>query len=307
MNIIDDAISTEATRKNVRLMIPVMIHWAKTGHNEHTYGDLAHAIGKSKFLGIGHALYFVQQVLDNLSTKSCREIPTLNSLCKNAKTMLPSEGFEFVSPQYNDLDGNGKRVFVKGLDRGTSDIDGGTSDGVGFFVGNLFITAGHVFNEGQIHSIYFNGQRIVLNKNEAIFFNSPNGDIPNPNKPDVAIFNCTGVNSPLVFAEDMPIIGQELTNISRRRVVVDDIHSGRSSIFTKKEVIQMHTCIGKVTHTTDYCECHTDKILRKGDSGSPLMNGNTVYGVLIAGEPGTPRCVFQSSASIVTLFRKGNE
>lgn len=116
MNIIDDSISTEATRKNVRLMIPVMIHWAKTGHNEHTYGDLAHAIGKSKFSGIGHALYFVQQVLDNLSTKSSREIPTLNSLCKNAKTMLPSEGFEFVSPQYNDLDENGKRVFVKGLD-----------------------------------------------------------------------------------------------------------------------------------------------------------------------------------------------
>lgn len=116
MNIIDDAISTEATRNNVRLMIPVMIHWAKTGHNEHTYGDLAHAIGKSKFSGIGHALYFVQQVLDNLSTKSSREIPTLNSLCKNAKTMLPSEGFEFVSPQYNDLDENGKRVFVKGLD-----------------------------------------------------------------------------------------------------------------------------------------------------------------------------------------------
>ena len=116
MNIIDDAISTEATRNNVRLMIPVMIHWAKTGHNEHTYGDLAHAIGKSKFSGIGHALYFVQQVLDNLSTKSSREIPTLNSLCKNSKTMLPSEGFEFVSPQYNYLDENGKRVFVKGLD-----------------------------------------------------------------------------------------------------------------------------------------------------------------------------------------------
>ena len=97
-------------------MLPVMIHWAKTGHNEHTYGDLAHAIGKSKFSGIGHALYFVQQVLDNLSTKSGRKIPTLNSLCKNAKTMLPSEGFEFVCPQYNDLDENGKRVFVEGLD-----------------------------------------------------------------------------------------------------------------------------------------------------------------------------------------------
>lgn len=40
MNIIDDVIGTEATRKNVRLMLPVMIHWAKTGHDEHTYGDL---------------------------------------------------------------------------------------------------------------------------------------------------------------------------------------------------------------------------------------------------------------------------
>ena len=52
-------------------------------------------------------------------------------------------------------------------------IDGGTSDGVGFFVGTLFITAGHVFNEGQTHSTYFGGQRIVLDKSEAIFFKSP--------------------------------------------------------------------------------------------------------------------------------------
>lgn len=116
MNIIDNVIGTEATRKNVRLMLPVMIHWAKTGHNEHTYGDLAHAIGKSKFSGIGHALYSVQEVLNELSDKTNREIPTLNSLCKNAKTMLPSEGFEFVSPRYNDLDENGKRIFVEGLD-----------------------------------------------------------------------------------------------------------------------------------------------------------------------------------------------
>lgn len=78
-------------------------------------------------------------------------------------------------------------------------IDGGTSDGVGFFVGNLFITAGHVFNEGQTHSIYFGGQRIVLDKNEAIFINYPNGDFFSPEIPDVAIFDCAGVNSPLVL------------------------------------------------------------------------------------------------------------
>ena len=117
MNIIDDVISTEATRQNVRLMLPVLIHWAKSGHNAHTYGDLIHAIGKSKFSGIGHALYAVQEVLNALSSKSGnKDIPTLNSLCKNAKTMLPSEGFEFVSPKYNKLDEVGKRVFVEGLD-----------------------------------------------------------------------------------------------------------------------------------------------------------------------------------------------
>lgn len=117
MNIIDKVIHTEPTRKNVRLMLPVLVHWAKTGQNEHTYGDLAHAIGKSKFTGIGYALYAVQEVLNTLSVESGREdIPTLNSLCKNAKTMLPSEGFEFVSPKYNELDENGKSVFVEGLD-----------------------------------------------------------------------------------------------------------------------------------------------------------------------------------------------
>ena len=117
MNIIDNVISTEATRQNVRLMLPVLIHWAKSGHNAHTYGDLIHAIGKSKFSGIGHALYAVQEVLNSLSKKTGnKDIPTLNSLCKNAKTLLPSEGFEFVSPKYNKLDEAGKRVFIEGLD-----------------------------------------------------------------------------------------------------------------------------------------------------------------------------------------------
>lgn len=117
MSIIDNIINTEATRHNVRLMLPVLIHWAKSGQNKHTYSGLTHAIGKSKFSGIGHALYAIQEVLNALSERAGhKEIPTLNSLCKNAKTMLPSEGFEFVSPKYNQLDEKGKRIFVEGLD-----------------------------------------------------------------------------------------------------------------------------------------------------------------------------------------------
>lgn len=110
-------IGTEATKKNVRLMLPVMIHWAKTGQNNHTYGDLTHAIGKSKFSGIGHALYCVQAVLDELAKRTGRyDIPTLNSLCKNSKTYLPSEGFEYISPKYKGMNEKEKSIFVDGLD-----------------------------------------------------------------------------------------------------------------------------------------------------------------------------------------------
>lgn len=44
MSIIDKTISTEATRRNVKLMLPVLVYWAKTGQKEHTYGDLISAI-----------------------------------------------------------------------------------------------------------------------------------------------------------------------------------------------------------------------------------------------------------------------
>jgi len=117
MDIIHTVVGTEATRENVRLMLPVLIHWAKTGQDNHTYGDLTHAIGKSKFSGIGHALYSVQAVLEELAKRTGKnDIPTLNSLCKNSKTFLPSEGFEYVSPKYKGMNENEKSIFVEGLD-----------------------------------------------------------------------------------------------------------------------------------------------------------------------------------------------
>ena len=115
MDIIDSVISTEATRRNVRLMLPVLIHWAKTGHNEHTYGDLIHAIGKVKYSGIGKALFQLQRVINELEHITKRRIPTLNSLCKNEKTNIPSDGFDYVSPNYKNMNDNDKRIYVEGL------------------------------------------------------------------------------------------------------------------------------------------------------------------------------------------------
>lgn len=116
MDIINSVIATKRTKDNVRLMIPVLIHWAKTGQYRRTYGDLTHAIGKTKFSGIGHSLYAVQEVLNKLSEETEKEIPTLNSLCKNSKSMLPAEGFEYVSKNYNDMEDKAKKIFIEDLD-----------------------------------------------------------------------------------------------------------------------------------------------------------------------------------------------
>ena len=183
-------------------------------------------------------------------------------------------------------------------------IDGGLSnDGVGFFIGNTFITAGHVINDNIIHTINVNGRKIELKKSDAIYLNCAEYDNVSPDIPDLAIFEFKDINSPLILANDSPTEGQCLEFISKRRVVENNKVNGIPSIFTQSESIKTYSCKGEVVaHDADYWECHTDKILRKGDSGSPVMKGNFVYGVLVGGKPGTPKCAFISAERILKII-----
>lgn len=79
MDIIDSTIKTEKTRENVRIAIPVLIHWAQTGQTNHTYSDLIIALGKNRFSGVGHVLGMVQDVVEALAKNLNIKIPTLNS------------------------------------------------------------------------------------------------------------------------------------------------------------------------------------------------------------------------------------
>ena len=115
-NIIDDTVSTPRSRELVRLIIPILIRWAKSGKTDSTYGDLIHALGMVRYSGIGRQLGDVQNVIDALQSMSNVRIPTLNSLVKSGTTQLPSDGFDFVSKKYSSLDTAGKKVFVEGLD-----------------------------------------------------------------------------------------------------------------------------------------------------------------------------------------------
>lgn len=108
-------ITTEATRKLVRAMIPVLIDWAKTGQTNHTYGDLSAAIGRPEYHRLGKPLARLQNVMDALAASSKREIPTLNSLVKNKKKGIPSDGFSYVSKKYMQFNPTEKKIFVDGL------------------------------------------------------------------------------------------------------------------------------------------------------------------------------------------------
>lgn len=121
MNIIDSIIPTEATRNNVRGMMPVLIYWAKSGQTYHTYEDLANAIGKKRGTWIGHVLGCIQDVIEALSKHTGRKIPTLNALVNQKATGLPADGFEYVSKQYRKMSVSDKRIYVDGLNKRTCD------------------------------------------------------------------------------------------------------------------------------------------------------------------------------------------
>lgn len=107
--------SGEKTVRNVRIIIPVLISWAKKGKTDATYGDLIKALGYRQFSGIGSVLGTIHTIMDHLSKATGHEIPTLNALVTDSKTGLPSDGFLFVKSGYNHLSQEDKENLVKGL------------------------------------------------------------------------------------------------------------------------------------------------------------------------------------------------
>ena len=175
-------------------------------------------------------------------------------------------------------------------------IDGGTTFGVGFFVGNLFITAGHIFESGSNHSISHRGKKIPLNKADALFYCPVvNYDFKTDGY-DLAIFQCGEINSPLELATENIFIGQTLQNMTIRNV---NSNASISSIFDQHISIEAYKCTAEVTNSNGFFgECNTHVILKEGDSGSPFFKDNKVFGFLVAGEPDTPRVIFQTARSV---------
>lgn len=115
MNIISTVIHTKRSQELVGQIIPILVGWAKYGLSNKTYGDLTHALGYTRYSGIGEQLGNVEIVMRELRKRTSEEVPTLNALVKTPKEGIPSDGFDFVYPNYNGLTLSEKQVFVAGI------------------------------------------------------------------------------------------------------------------------------------------------------------------------------------------------
>ena len=97
-------------------MIPVLVRWAQaTWDKPHYYSNLTAAVGH-KTNQIGAVMATIQDIIDELKEASGRkDVPTLNSLVLSKSTGLPSDGFDYVIPNYSKLSQESKRGEVRKL------------------------------------------------------------------------------------------------------------------------------------------------------------------------------------------------
>ena len=114
-DIIDKEVQTERSRELVRIVIPILIRYAKQGVSTVPYDTLIKELGYTRYSGIGSVLGRVNDVFTRLEKETGEKIPTLNVLIISPKTGLPSSGFDVVYPKYNDMNNDEKRIFVDGL------------------------------------------------------------------------------------------------------------------------------------------------------------------------------------------------
>lgn len=184
-----------------------------------------------------------------------------------------------------------------------------TTDGSGVIVGDLFITAGHVIEDGIKPSVVINGKSYSLDKEDAILFDTNSEG--RSDGLDVAVFRLNERCSPLHLADTIPSEGQRLLSCCYRHTV--NCNSGLSSnIFssTINEDWIFEQRKGIVTSLFDnFFECQFIESLSKGSSGSPIIDNDKVVGVLYGDKEGknsSKTVLFLSSYAIIKKLTKIN-
>ena len=183
----------------------------------------------------------------------------------------------------------------------------GALDGTGTLVGNLFITAGHVVIGSPSPSVYIGNESFFLTEENRIFLDD------NPSRSsegfDLAVYKLEGLDSPLLLSGEIPDKHTDLLNISYKHTSVENPEY-TGSVFDLPNIEKWIPEIrhGQVIEYYDnYFECMMDEELCRGRSGSPILNGNKVVGVLYGDKDSknsSKTVLFLSSKAIMDILKE---
>lgn len=173
--------------------------------------------------------------------------------------------------------------------------------GQGFIADGYFITAAHVLNSDFPAYIVYQGETISLAKETPVVKSCPLvedgvGSLDETSIADVAVFNFKEVSSPLHLSDHVPDEGEELLSLCVFDNRYNGIFSERSGRFvlTEKKGVAMQERAG------NYFGCVINR--RSGSSGSPLLIGNDVVGIMNSGHD-NDICVCLSAKSVIDLLK----
>lgn len=181
------------------------------------------------------------------------------------------------------------------------------NDGCCVLVGKYIITAGHLVSCHDF-IVEIEGVTYYLSKENALVY-MWNGKILNGSSNDIAVFKIKESTSPIEFDNNVPQVGMKLASISYEHVV--ELTDQPDLLFGGKlttEYLRLNKCEAEISNIEgNFFQCMTGIKLRPGSSGSPIFNGNKLFGILHGGQEGTNLCVFQSATSILTLIKEAEE
>ncbi len=99
--LIDFNVTTAASNRLVKLMIPELIRIALNHEAPITYGELSKRINHCT-ARIGYQLGCIIDVIEDLNTHVDFRVPALTGLCVSSITLLPGKSFDRIVPNYSE-------------------------------------------------------------------------------------------------------------------------------------------------------------------------------------------------------------
>lgn len=201
------------------------------------------------------------------------------------------------------------------------DIDEGVDFiGNGFFVGDLFLTADHVLIPdekiaGSNPYIIVNSSKYMLKNKVQLLFKKITLDehgqmqgYEGGESADIAafVFDDLKISSPLFLSDSLPEYGQTLHSDFYHRLQVGNNKEQKTVVINSQKMYIWETT-GLVWGEEGFCGNFFGATMKPkhpsgGSSGSPIYDGNIVYGILHNG--GEDFCGFYSSTHALKLLRQ---